>query len=218
MLNEEEKARIRAEEIFRSEIRRELETHMPPPSRRERLWLLLNSSFALWFLSSIVLAGLTTGFAYYESWRRGQERKVEIERRLDTEISSRIESALYGLRADKVRIDQGEVYAPRWIYSNTQSYLDNFFVADPSNPRDFSIYPEYQKRNFRALIYELRSSVDPSLRPELTDALTSYEQLLNLGSTENDKAKDKSESLEAVEKAFEFVDSKLRKSRWREPR
>lgn len=158
------------------------------------------------------------GFAYYESWRRGQERKVEIERRLDTEISSRIESALYGLRADKVRIDQGEVYAPRWIYSNTQSYLDNFFVADPSNLRDFSIYPEYQKRNFRALIYELRSSVDPSLRPELTDALTSYEQLLSLGSTENDKAKDKSESLEAVEKAFEFVDSKLRKSRWREPR
>jgi hypothetical protein len=218
MLTEEERTRIRAEEIFRLEVCRELEASKPRRSRRERLWSLLNSSFALWFLSSVVLAGLTTAFAYYQSSRGEQIRKAEIARRLDTEISSRILSALAGLRSNKVRIEQGTSYAPELIYSNAASYLDNFFITDPSNPRDFSIYPEYQKRTFRSLIFELRSVVDSSVRPELTDALAGYEQLLDLGSIGNrkgGKTTGKHESLEAVKNAVDLLDRRLTKPRWR---
>jgi hypothetical protein len=218
MLSDEERIRIRAEEIFRFEIRRELDATRPRPPLRERLWSLANSSFALWFLSSVVLAGLTAGFTYYQSRRGEQIRKAEIERRLDNEISSRVSSALAGLRIDSARIEQGESYPPGSIYSNTQSYLDNFFVTDPSNRRDFSVYPEYQKRTFPSLIFELRTVVDSSLRPELTDALANYEQLLDLSSIENSKREkntDKRESLKAVENAADLVEHRLMKPRWR---
>ena len=219
MLTEEESARIRAEEIFRLEVCRELAANKPCRSRRERLWSLLNSSFALWFLSSVVLASLTTAFTYYQSSRGEQIRKAEIERRLDTEISNRISSALEGLRIDKVRIEKGEWYLPESIYSHAVSYLDNFFMMNSSNPRDFSIFPEFQKRTFRSLIFELRSVVDSFKQPELTDALAGYVQLLNLGTIGNrtvGKTTGKDESLdEAVKNAIDLLDRKLTKPRWR---
>src|SRR5882762_7285196 len=49
MLDDDEKARIRQEEIFRSEIRREIEASKPKKRLSARVWTCLNSSFALWF-------------------------------------------------------------------------------------------------------------------------------------------------------------------------
>ncbi len=218
MLTEEEKTRIRAEEIFRLETRQELEASKPRPSRRERLWSLANSSFAVWFLSSVVVGGLTTAFTYHQSSRAEETRKAEIERRLDTEISNRISLALAGLRADKAKIEHGESYEPESIYMNTQSYLDNFFFTDPTNRRDFSVIPEYQRRTFRSLIFELSSVVDSSMRPELADALANYERLLDLGSMGESKGKmttNNRVSLEAVDNAIDLVDRRLTKPRWR---
>src|SRR5579862_4598115 len=189
MLTDDEKARIRAEEIFRLEVNRELAASKPRGSLRERSWAFLNSSLGLWVLSSVVLAGLTTAYAHYQSNREEQTRKAELERRLDTEISSRISSALAGLRLDKVRIEQGERYQPEWIYSTAQSYLDNFFITDPSSRRDFSVYPDYRNRTFRSLVLELRAVADSSARQELTTVLAAYEQLLDLGSAESTPGK-----------------------------
>lgn len=134
MLTEEERARIRAEEVFRLETRRELEASKPRPSYREQLWALLNSSFALWFLSSVVLASLGSAYARYQTGQLEQARKVEIKRRLDTEISNRIVEAVTGSRIDVTRIEQGGVFAPQDIYNEAVGYLDNFFINDRSNP------------------------------------------------------------------------------------
>lgn len=101
MLAEEDRARIRAEEIFRLEVRRELEASQPRPSRRQRLGSWVNSSFGLWVLSSVVLTGLTTAYTYYQSRRAEQVRNAETERRLDTEISGRMSAALALLRIDE---------------------------------------------------------------------------------------------------------------------
>ena len=218
MLTDDEKARIRAEEIFRLEVSRELAASKPRRSPLERAWAFLNSSLGLWVLSSIVLAALTTAFAHYQSNREEQARKAELERRLDTEISSRISSSLAGLRLDKVRIEQGERYQPEWIYSTAQSYLDNFFITDPSSRRDFSVYPDYQNRTFRSLVFELRAAVDSPVRQELTTVLAAYEELLNLGSVEStpaQKTPGKDESLEAVKNAVELLDHRLTINRWR---
>jgi len=212
MLTEEGKTRIRNEEIFRTEVRRELEVNKSR-SRRERLWTLLNSSFALWFLSSIVLASLTTALTYYQAERSEQLRKTEIERRLDTEISSRITLAQRGALLDGERVAQHNEYPPASIYQNVQSYLDNSFTTGSSNRLDFSIYPEYEKRTFRSLVFELRSVADPSARSELTAVLAVYERLLDLGSQ---PGKGEIATQQTVESALKLLDQ-LTKRRWLPP-
>lgn len=214
MLTEEGKIRIRDEEVFRTEVLRELEANKPR-SRPERLWALLNSSFALWFLSSVVLASLTTALTYYQSKRSEQLKMSEIEKRLDTEISSRIALAQRGASLDKERIAVHNEYLPEAIYQNVQSYLDNSFVTGSSNRLDFSIYPEYEKRTFRSLVFELRSIADPSARTELTDTLAVYERLLDLGSRTS--AKGEKATQQTVESALKLLEQ-LTKPRWLLPK
>ena len=214
MLTDEERTRIRAEEIFRLEVCRELEANKHRLSRRERLWSLLNSSFALWFLSSIVLAGLTGAFTNYQNRHGEQIRKAEIERRLDTEISNRISQALAGLRVDRLRIEQGASYSPRSIYINVVSYLNNSFINN-AFPQDFSVYTEYQRRNFRSLVFELSTLVDSSARPELVEALAGYEKFADLGSIGKDYNYGKRESLKAVMDSVELLNRQFVKPRWR---
>lgn len=166
MLTEDEKRRIRAEEIFRLEVRAELKAEMPPPSWRQRLGSWLNSSFGLWVLSSIALTGLTTGYTYYQNMRAEEVKKAEAVRRLDLEIAGRISAALAELRALKLLIGQNCPPAtnadPTDAYGTAADYLDNYFYISEKNPIDLSTYPEYQKRNFRSLIFELKSLVKPA--------------------------------------------------------
>jgi hypothetical protein len=217
MLTEEERTRIRAEEIFRLEVRGELEASKPRSSRRQRLGSWVNSSFGLWVLSSVVLTGLTTAFTYYQSWRSDRMRKEEIEQRLDIEISNRMSSALARLRIVQHDIGQGTFSPPADIYGDVVFYLDNFFIYNPSNPQDLSIYPEYQKRNFRSLVFELSTVVKPSALPELREALAGYVRLKDLASLPNSSGKTvggKRESIQAVDDSMEFLEGQM-KNRWR---
>jgi len=210
MLTEEEKSRVRAEEIFRAEILRDLQANKPR-SNHQRLWTLLNSSFALWFLSSVVLAGLTTAVTYYQAKRGEHLRKAELERRLDTEISGRIALARRGAHLDEKRIAQGADYSTQAVYNTAQFYLDNSFITGSSHLYDFSLYPEYQTRTFRSLVFELRSVVDSADRPELTDVLAVYEKLLDLGSQIN--GKNEKATQQTAQSVIEILD-RLTKSRW----
>jgi hypothetical protein len=55
MLTPEQKAAIRAEEVFREEIRNEIASARRPQQRGRKLWDVLNSSLIIWFLTSIVV-------------------------------------------------------------------------------------------------------------------------------------------------------------------
>jgi len=218
MLTEEEKSRIRSEEIFRLAVIRELENTKPRLSRRKRLWLFLNSSFALWFLSSVVLTGLTGWFANYQSRRNEKIRNAENVQRLDTEIANRIFEALAGLRIDEQRVKQHPSFSANAIYGNVVLYLDNSFINATAFRRDFSIYTDYRNRSVRSLILELRSLVDPSLRPELKDALAAYEEFADLSSLEKKTGKDsdqQAEYLAVLAKSHELLNGGLLKGRWR---
>jgi hypothetical protein len=218
MLTEQERSQIRSEEIFRLEVIRELEANKPSLAGRKRLWVLLNSSFALWFLSSVVLAGLTAWFANYQSRRNEQTRKAETVQRLDTEIGNRMSQALAGLRIDEQRIKQQPSFPPMAIYGNVVFYLDNSFINVRTNPRDFSIYPDYRGRSFRSLVLELRSLVDPPQRLQLNDAMAGYEEFADLSSIEKKTATDsdqQAEYLAVVAKSHEILNGRLLKERWR---
>ena len=208
MLSEEEKGRIRTEEIFRAEVRRELEGK-EPSSRAKRFWTFLNSSFALWFLSSVVLAGLTTAVTSYQAKRSERLRKAQIERRLDTEISSRIGLTLRTVRLERAKIASGQAQPPGTAYGNAESYLDNSF---PNTSWDFSIYPEYKARTFRSLVSELTSIADPSEQPDLKEAILGYDKLLDLAFRANG-AEDETTEAKSVIDLLE----RLTKHRWQSP-
>lgn len=179
MLLEEEKNRIRTEEIFRQEVRREIEAEISKQSRGKKLWSVLNSSFALWFLSSIVIAGLTAVVTIHQKNHSEYMQKTDIKRRLNTEITSRIKEALEALHLDIKRIDGGNVYPASSIYNEALHYLDNN-VTDGQKLFDFSIYPEYRSRRFRSLIFELSPIVEKSELPQLRQAEATYKQLEKL--------------------------------------
>ena len=68
VLTPEERARIRQEEVLRAEIRKELAPASPPPSpqgwQEKWWWKILNSTFGIWLLSSVVVAGVVN---YYNT-------------------------------------------------------------------------------------------------------------------------------------------------------
>ncbi len=91
VLTEREKGKIRAEETFRFELHKQLKAKTNSGrSKRERVWSVLNSSFILWILSSVVLSSLTAGYTFYSNRRAKAEERSKLEYRLNTEISYRI--------------------------------------------------------------------------------------------------------------------------------
>jgi hypothetical protein len=211
-----------AEEVYRDKVRRGLELSEPTPTLRRRLWLFLNSSVALWFLSSIVLTGLTTVFTIQQNRHKEELKNTEALRRLDIEISNRIFQARARLRIDDDAVrNRGCLYAPASIYSNVVKTLNNSHLDEGA---DFSVYPDYQKRTFRSLVVELNSVVDLSAQSELNETLLAFEDLVDWGSSINcppEGQKLKTEiytqqgSLEAIAKADEVLQRRLLKQRWR---
>jgi len=59
MLTPEQKTAIRAEEVFREEIRNEIASARRHRQRGRKLWDVLNSSLVIWFLASIVVGTIS---------------------------------------------------------------------------------------------------------------------------------------------------------------
>jgi len=218
MLSEEEQKHIRAEEIFRDEVHREIEAEKLQQSRGQHVWSLLNSSFALWFLSSVVLGGLTAGIAKHQKSHSAHVQRAETQRRLNIEISSRIAEDLVALHLDLKRIENGQCFFASSVYCEALSYLDNC-VTDETKTLDFSIYPEYRWRNCRSLIFELSAVVEKSTLPALREAKASHQQLVALAdetafNENSSKPPDNNVSLSAVMKSIEILERLQRNSFW----
>jgi hypothetical protein len=214
-LSDEEKSRVQAEEGYRLEVRRELTAKEAPPKGKDRLWKILNSSFALWFLSSVVVAGTATGFAHYEAKRSEDVKQAETIRRLDTEIVGRITEARYGLCLDLVNLDKGTTYTPASIYGYTLRYFNNSFAGDPQNPQDYSIYPEYKTRTLRSLVFELSTLVDEPQVPMMKQLLIDYEKFADLGSIQQNQRADREAARHAVNQLLQTLNRYLGEDRWR---
>jgi len=70
LLTDADKQRIREEEIFRNETQKTLN----PPVKENPVWSFVNSSFGIWFLSTIVLS---SGLWLFQ---RGEEKEKERQR------------------------------------------------------------------------------------------------------------------------------------------
>ena len=95
--SEADRARIRAEEIFRAEVQQEFAASRPAPTGLARAVAFLNTSLGMWVLGTVVLGSIT--FAYsniqksIETTRQeavAEAVRADRERRLVSEIDSRI--------------------------------------------------------------------------------------------------------------------------------
>jgi replicative superfamily II helicase len=222
MLTAEQKANVRAEEEFRLEVRRELEAaRLAPP--RNRLWSLLNSSFVLWLLSSVVVAGITAAYTRYQNSYSKERERTERVRKLDSEIENRIAQAMARMWVDLQGAKHGARYTSVAIYTNAARYLNNDFARDATSTADFSIYPEFRTRTLRSLVTELRTLVGEAERSALDRVLVNYEQLADWADVEdavtdrrpNSSRRPNTAAGEAATKAFRHLRDTMLNSRWK---
>jgi hypothetical protein len=72
-----ERERIRAEEIFREEVRRELEQQRPPKNLQSKVWNFVNTSFGIWLLSSVGLGLLVWSWTLIQEYRHTKKAEQE---------------------------------------------------------------------------------------------------------------------------------------------
>jgi hypothetical protein len=143
------------------------------------VWTVLNSSFALWFLSSVVITGMTTIYTLYKKKQTDQSEQAANARRLNTEMGNRIAEGIIAMHLDRKRIEHGKTFYPGAVYCEALLYLNNRVTAD-NKALDFSTYPDYRWRSFRSLIFELSAVVARSDIPALRTANSTYEKLVDL--------------------------------------
>ena len=147
MLSVQDKEQIYAEEVYRNQVRQQLQ--LSPAQRGRRL---INSAFGVWLISALVIVAAAYGFSYASAeitTRHQQEQRI---RQLDTELSARL--ALF--REDSRRLDD----AP---FVNDEHGAPLRLAA--------GVYPQFAERTFRALLYELHAMVPATDRAELQRAL-----------------------------------------------
>jgi hypothetical protein len=214
-LPEDEKAHIQAEEIFRLDVRKDREAREPVLSEKSHVWRILNSSFVLWFLSSVVVGSMATALTKYQAGVAERTRKAETIRRLDAEIAGRLFGARAALCVDRARIAKGEPRTPSSIYNFTVAYLDNSVTTTSGKPLDFSVFPEYKNRTLRSLLFELSSIIDPSQVTVVKDLFVDYETSADLSAIPQNERIDQEESRKSLEGLLKKVNRYLAADRWR---
>jgi len=178
MLTDEEKSKIKAEEVFREEVRKSLNTR-----KNSAFWTFLNSGLGIWFLSTIVI-GLFTYFfnEYKEAQKTTKERDSSIKQ-LDLEIESRISQ--FWVHLDPL-INHSDTTLPlkAGMSYDTVKVLWEAFKNPPSfNPKLMTtIYKDYETRTTISLMIELSTLLQEkyglSTKPEKLSSDTTHPTVL----------------------------------------
>lgn len=163
MLTEEEKEKIKVEELFRDEVRKSL---ADKKSKRNSFWAFLNSGLGLWFLSTIVIGFFTYLFNEYK-----ENKKIAIEqetkiKQLDLEIESRISQFWVHLeplikRDERNYIDTNYLLKDNIAYDTINVLWEAFKKPPTFNPKlTATIYKDYDTRTTISLMIELATTLE----------------------------------------------------------
>ncbi len=208
MLTDEEKNRIKYEEIFRQEIRLQLEGNNKPSSTWKKVWAIINTSFGIWLLSTIVVGLFTWSYARWEQDRTKQSQRNEVIRKLDIEISSRISSIKSSLNN----------------VSTLYTYVR--IMRSLGKPEEFGpiseiIFPEFQNRGLISLMFELLQLVSTDIeKSRINEALKALQRVSAINYEDRLMSKSDKEPLTLNErndlKEFsEALQQCLKTGRWR---
>jgi len=219
MLTEDDKKRISEEEIYRQEVRRQLEGEKPSPSRRQRFWEVVNKPFILWSLSTILVGLISWTYASYEAQNKEQLQREGTVRKIDLEMRNRIGGSLKYL--DKLQQVHQPIH-PDDVFDEALMYLDK-------NKGEYaaSLYPEYKDKGFQALITDLKGLVGADEQQDLDKALKAYEELKNSRTESSDVNTNRSKpntteelkaSAKVIERAKQLIGEGMMIPRWKDIR
>ncbi len=182
MLTDDEKEKIRLEELYRHEVRTELEEKEAPSAGR-RFWAAANKPITIWFLATVVVGAISWSIDQADR-KRARERaeyevdqlKITEEGRLDLEISTRLIQAypLYvpdDYAAGHVQpalAEQEDIL--RELIPELHGSFDDFRTAIDCGKR-FGVFPEYEHRSLTSLIWQLATLRTPAPEGKLKEAL-----------------------------------------------
>lgn len=180
MLSEPEKDMIRLEELYRIEIRKQLEEKS---QKKSRVWMFLNSSLGLWLLSAIVITWAGTLYTQSQNRQADTLRKQEVERealsknselidRLDLEIGYRFSQFQIQL-ANLVDTDDYDrrplPFRPGLGEKEVKEAIDS--LSQPPKGTLPPLYGEFSNMSTLALIAELRRHVPSTEKEELDQVI-----------------------------------------------
>lgn len=140
MLSADERAKIRAEESFRHEIRSGLE------ETGSRWWAFLNSAFGLWLLGSVSVGVITWSFGAVRDRQVAQAEARTLSLHLKTEIAARVDAATYVFRGS-------EFHEPR-VEVDDYGEAANILNGQAGH----AAYPEFTGRKLSSLVIQLRDN------------------------------------------------------------
>jgi hypothetical protein len=158
MLSTEDKDRIRAEEVFREEVRRELADKKDGSVLR-----FLNSALGIWLLSTIVVGLFSWSYTVWKDSRASASQRAETVRRLEAEIASRVQFL--------------QSYLPS-VQNREDFWLALWAVEQPRVTQvTLSVFPEYNSRGLTALLWELKTELPKHERPSIDKAINAAQRL-----------------------------------------
>lgn len=165
MITDEEKQKIKLEEIFRDEIRKKL-SEKERSSFSHKIWKFINSPLGLWLLST-VLVGLVVYF-YDNNKLQNQiiANNTATLHKLETEISNRLQQFRVALENQ----DPSKIYYQK---DELAYMIDGTLISDGSLSREKPIYifPEYKERTMNSLLYEIsRLTIDKNQASIISEA------------------------------------------------
>jgi len=177
MLTETEKERIREEESFRIEVRRLL----APPEKESKgangLWKSLNSPFALWLLSSVLITGGTAFITWYLNNRSLERERAQSIRKLTIEAKYRI------ARLDGFITQLSKDYATNPNPGDRDlvkaGQMGEFHLSLTMVDKD-GVFKELSDRPLLSLLWELQSLVDVDKKAEVVSAFHGAQVLQDL--------------------------------------
>ena len=164
MLSRRDKQRIHSEEIYRNEIRQQLDKK-EKPSAKTKLWTFLNSTFGLWLLSTVAVGFITWSYTEWTKNKTEKSGKAELIRKLDSEITGRISFLEASLNKNDIVLG---------VFFDS---LYKFFNRNKDSNED-TVFEEFNNRNMRSLLIELSQIVPESEKPEIYKAIEGVDKIV----------------------------------------
>ena len=190
MLTDQEKEKIRLEEVYRQEVAESLKAEEQNATVR-----FFNSNLGLWLLSAIFISGAGTLYSNWQEEARTKQLRFESDLqeimtnvreidRLDLEISYRLSASLaelktIGERAQVIPEESDLLYQANRAYGIVQS-----LALTPSTNLP-PLFPEHAGLALPTLMAELQARVQPSLRKTVGKSLSNLLQVKSSLSFEN---------------------------------
>ena len=164
--------------LTRARIRADVQMRRKPPSFGERIIDLLNKPLGLWFLSAVLLGGLTEGYKSFQAAQQVELAKAEAaasKERARTESIRKLDGEI-SLRLNQVR-DR--------VLAFTRGKLA---TIDPEEAGRIVHFADYKERSMTSLMYELQSMLSGPEQHAVRFAMSQWFILLHWeahkGSTE----------------------------------